>query len=103
MDKMSHANCPMCAHKAYQEQVEKYVFGFYFSLKGSSVAEGREREVKLKTTLLCSGADGPKMHCRGDRELRLQRLIQSKTMDAGVSDFRFQIILSAPKPTKCGI
>lgn len=89
MNKVSHANGPMCAHMPYQAHVAKDVLGFYFSLKGSSVADGREKAEKLKatgTSMLRS--KWPKKHCRGGRELRFQYLIKLKTMDAGVYDFR---------------
>lgn len=86
-NKVSHANGPICAHMPYQACVAKDVFGFYFSLKESSVAEGREKAEKLKATWASVlKSKWPKKHCRGDRELRLQYLNKLKTMDAGVSD-----------------
>lgn len=56
----------MCAHMTYQAQVAKNVLGFYFSFKGSSVAEGREKAEKLKVTWISViRSKWPKKHCRG--------------------------------------
>lgn len=88
-NKVSHANGPMCAYMPYQAHVAKDVLGFYFSLKESSVAEGKKKAETLKATgTSVLRSKWPKKHCRGGRELRLQFLIKLKTMDAGVSDFR---------------